>query len=410
VSSQVKVFKEPDLVALLADEPELLAFADAIATTKAGRRSGRRWPPLLVAFVTVVVALAAAAVWERGGTPSLVERALAAVGEGPVVHVVIEQQTENVYVELESGERIPQLQQIELWIDERRSMEHEVRRIDGRVVSEVLVTPELMVSPHPPVYTCAWITAHPAAARKARVSCDPKNAHLGYTPQLDPALANFVDGYRSALQKGTAKEIGNGEIEGKPVTWLSLRVENGPTAEIAVDEDTGKPVRVRERGRTYDVLLLETLGASEGNFRAREQRQPQPVYGSAGAEGPIPLNKASEWVPGALWLGPTAHGVPLSLVELQFPTTGFGLRSGRPVERGVGVELRYGNYSPIVIQQSREPQMAYAWYPDAVPREGSVLLGGFGGWLVQDGVYVHIRNQDPDLVVEVARALRPIAG
>jgi hypothetical protein len=409
VSSHVKVFKEPDLVALLADEPELLAFADAIATTKTGRRSRRRWPALLVASVTVVVALAAVAVWERGGTPSLVERALAAVGEGPVVHVVIEQQTENVYVELESGERIPQLQQIELWIDERRRLEHRLTHIDGRVVDEMLVTPELMASPHPPVYTCAWITAHPAAARKARVSCDPKNAHLGYTPQLDPALANFVDGYRSALQKGAATEIGNGEIEGKPVTWLSLQVENGRMAEIAVDEDTGKPVRVRERSRTYDVLLLETLGASEGNFRAREQRRPQPVYGSAGAKRPIPLNDASEWVPGALWPGRTIRGRALSLVELHFPTTGFGLRSGRPVERGVGVELRYGDHSPIVIQQSREPQMAYAWYFEAVPRERTVLLGFRGGWLVKNGVYVRIWSQNPDVVVEVARALRPIA-
>jgi hypothetical protein len=410
VSTQVKVFKEPDLVALLADEPELLAFADAIATTKPGRRSRRRWPALLVASVTVVVALAAVVVWERGGTPSLVERALAAVGEGPVVHVVIEQQTENVHVELESGERIPQLQRIELWIDERRSLEHKLTRIDGRVVDEMLVTPELMASPHPPVYTCAWISAHPAAARKARVSCDPKDAKLGYSPQFDPALANFVDGYRSALRKGTAKQIGKGEIDGNPVTWLSLLVENGRTAEIAVEEDTGKPVRVRERSRTYEVLLLETLGASERNFRPREQRRPQPVYGSAGAEGPIPLNKASEWVPGALWPGRTIRGRTLSLVELHFPTTGFGPTSGRPAERGVGVELRYGDQSPIVIQQSTEPQMAYAWYPYAVPREGSVLLGGFGGWLVQDGVYVHIRNQDPDVVVEVARALRPIAG
>jgi hypothetical protein len=410
VSSHVKAFKEPDLVALLANEPELLAFADAIATTKPVRRSRRLWPALMAASLAVVVAFAAVAVGERAGSPSLVERALAAVGEGPVVHVVIEEPTENVYVKLDSGERIPQLRQVELWIDERRSLEHKLIRVDGTVVDEMLVTPELLASPNPPVYTCAWITAHPAAAKKARVSCDPKDAHLDYTPQLDPALANFVDGYRSALQKGTAQEIGNGEVDGRPVTWLSLQVENGRTAEIAVDEDAGKPVRVRERGRTYDVLLLEALSASRSYFRAREQRRPQPVYGRVGAEGPISLTEANEWMPGALWPGPTVHGLPLSLVELQFPTTGFGPRSGRAVERGVGVELRNGDHSPVVIQQSRKPQMAYAWLPYAVPHGGTVLLGGFGGWLIQDGVYVHIRSQDPDVVVEVARALRPIAG
>jgi hypothetical protein len=408
VSTHVNVFQEADLVALLADEPELLAVADAIATTKPLQRRRRAWPALMAASIAVVIGLAAVAVGQRAGSPSLVERALAAVGDGPVVHVVIEEPTENVYVELDSGERTEQLRQIELWIDERRGLEHEVTRIDGHVVNEMLVTPELMASPHPPVYTCAWITAHPAAAKKAGVSCDPKDAHLGYIPQLDPALANFVDGYRSALQKGTAKEIRSGAIDGRPVTWLSLRIEDDRTAEIAVDDDTGKPIRVRERDRTYDVLLLETVGASEGNFRAREQRRPQPVSGRAGAQGPIPLTEASEWVPGALWPGPTVHGLSLSLVELQFPTTGFGSRSGRPVERGVGVELRYGDRSSIVIQQSREPQMAYAWSAYAVPRPGTVLLGFSGGWLVKNGVYVRIWSQNPDVVLDVARALRPI--
>jgi hypothetical protein len=407
MSTPVKVFNEPDLVGLLADEPELLAVADAIATTRPVRVR-RPWPALLAVSLALLFGLTAAALWEGAGSPTLVERALAAIGNGPVVHVIIEEPTQNVYVDLESGERTPQLRQIELWIDEERSLEHELIRIDGRVVGELLVTPELLASPNPPVYTCAWITAHPAAAKKARVSCDPKDAHLGYTPQLDPALANFVDGYRSALQNGTAKESGKGQLDGRPVTWLSLQVDNGRTAEIAVDDDTGKPIRVRERGRTYDVLLLEALGVSKGNFRAREQRAVAPVYGSAGAEGPIPLTKAAEWVRGALWPGPTVRGRPLSLVELHFPTTGYGPKSGRPVERGVGVELRYGDHSAIVIQQSRAPQMAYAWYAEAVPREGTVLLGFFGGWLVKDGVYVRIRSEDPDVVLQVARALRPI--
>jgi hypothetical protein len=408
----VDVFKEPDLVALLGDDPELLAVADAIAATKPVRGPRRRWPALVAASLTLVVALVAVAVWERAGSPSLVERALAAVGEDPVVHIVIEEPTENVYVDLRSGERTQQLRQVELWIDERRSLEREVTRIDGHVVNEMLVTPELMASSHPPVYTCEWITAHPAAAKKARVSCDPKNAHLGYTPQLDPALANFVDGYRSALENGTAKEMGSGEIDGSPVTWLSLQVENGRTAEIAVDEDTGKPLRVRESRRTYDVVLLETLDPSEGIFRASEQRRPTPVSGRAGAEGPIPLTKAADLVPGALWPGPTVRGLPLSQVELQFPTTGFGPNSGRPVERGVGIELQYGDRPqsalPILIHQSREPQTAYGWHEYVIPREGTVLLAPFGGWLRKDGVYLRIFSPDPDVVLEVARALRPI--
>jgi hypothetical protein len=408
VSARVDVFEEPDLVALLADDPELLAVADAIAATSAAGRP-RPWrAAFMAAALVAAVGVAAVAIWERTESPSLVERALAAVGEGPVVHVVIEEPTENVYVDLDSGERRRQLRQTELWIDEGRSLEHLITRIDGRVVDELLVTPELLASPNPPVYTCAWITDHPAAAKRARVSCDPKDAHLGYRPQLDPALAAFVDGYRSALEQGKAREVGTGELEGKSVTWVSFAGEW--TADVAVEEDSGKPLQVRRGGRTYDVLMLETLSSSESNFRAPDRDRPRPVAGTAGTERSIPVTDAPRWVPDALWAGPAVRAFPLTHVELQFPTTGYGPHSARPVERGVGVELQYGHDAPVVIQQSREPQMAYGWHSDAIAREGTVLLGSFGGWLVRDGVYVRISSQDADVVVEVARALTPIGG
>jgi hypothetical protein len=410
VTPNVNVFREPDLVALLAAEPELLAVADAIATTRPMRRPRRARPALLIAAVALAVGLAAVTVWDGGDRASLVDRALAAVGEGPVVHAITRAPTGNVYVVLETGERTPQHVETEIWFDQVHKTEHTIRRVEGRVVEDMLVSPSSDTGPRPTVYSCAWITAHPVEAKKAGVSCDPKNADLDFTPHLDPALANFVDRYRSALEDGRAKEIGQGELEGRPVTWLSLQLDKARTAEIAVDDDTGKPVRVREGGRAYDVLLLETLGASEGNFRTPERRA-EPASGRAGAVGPIPLAEAPEWVSGALWPGPTVGGLSLAEVELQFPTTGFGPDSGRPVEGGVGIYLRYGEHSEIRIQQSREPQTAYAWgHPYSVPRPGTVLLGFFGGWLVKDGVYVRIWSQNPDVVVDVARALRPIEG
>jgi hypothetical protein len=404
----VKVFREPDLVALLADEPELLAFADAIATTRALRHHSRAWPALLAAAAALAVTLAAVSFWDGGGRASLVDRALAAVGAGPVVHAIIRAPTENVYVDLETGRRTPQLAETEIWFDQGRETEHTIRRVEGHVVDDMLLSPSSDSGPHPTVYSCAWITAHPVEAKKVGVSCDPKNAHLDFTPHLDPALANFVDGYRAALEDGRAKEVRKGEVDGRRVTWLSLALPGGRTEEIAIEEETGRALRLRRGAQTYEVVVLETLARSEGDFRTPE-RKAEPASGQAGKVGAIPLAEAPEWVPGALWPGPAVGGISLSEVELQFPTTGFGPYSRRPVERGVGVQLRYGDHPSVLIQQSRVPQAAYAWIHDyAVPRAGTVLLGFFGGWLVEDGVYVRIWSQEPDLVLEVARALRPI--
>jgi hypothetical protein len=154
--------------------------------------------------------------------------------------------------------------------------------------------------------------------------------------------------------------------------------------------------------------MLETLSSSEAHFRAPDRDRPRPVAGRAGSQRSIPVADAPRWVPDALWAGRAVRGFPLTHVELQFPTTGYGPNSGRPVERGVGVELQYGHDASLVIQQSREPQMAYGWHRDAIAREGTVLLGFFGGSLIRDGVYVRIWHPDPEVVLDVARALTPI--
>jgi hypothetical protein len=408
VTTHVNVFREPDLVALLADEPELLAVADAIAATRPVRRHRRAWPAVLAAAAGLAVVLAAVSVWVGDERATLVDRALAAVGKGPVVHAIIRAPTGNVYVDLQTGKRTPQQAETEIWFDQVRKTEHTIRRVEGRVVDDMLLSPSSDTGPHPTVYSCAWITAHPVEAKKAGVSCDPKNAHLDFTPQLDPALANFVDGYQAALEDGRAKEVRKGEVDGKRVTWLSLALPGGRPEEIAIEDETGRALQLRRGAQTYDVVVLEALARSEGDFRMPE-RKAEPVSGRAGRVGAIPLVEAPEWVPGALWPGPAVRGLSLSEVELQFPTTGFGPASGRPVERGVGVTLRYGDHPSILIQQSREPQTAYAWgHDDAVPRPGTVLLGFFGGWLLKDGVFVRIWSEDPDVVLQVARALRPI--
>src|SRR5207248_1342318 len=78
--------RDPDLLELLADKPELLAIADAVAATQQPprrtllhRRSVRVGVVAAAALVAVVVAL----VLPRGNS-GIVDRALAAIGTGSV--------------------------------------------------------------------------------------------------------------------------------------------------------------------------------------------------------------------------------------------------------------------------------------------------------------------------------------
>lgn len=418
MSTHVDVFQEPDLVALLADEPELLAVADAIATTRPIRRRRLAWPALLAAVVAATVGFVAANVWEGEGKSGLVERALAAVGEGPIVHAVIREPTGHVYVELATGKRTPQLREIETWFDQGRRLEHTIIRVDGRMVEDMLQSPEGGLTAHGPIYTCRWILAHPAKAKEAGVSCDPSNADRYQGPVLDPALEQFVGGYREALERGSVKRVGSAVVEGRNVAWFSIALARGGAEEVAVDEETGRPLRVRtivngEHTRVYDVLVLEALEAGEGDFDPPTRADALPASGQVSEADQIEPAEAPASVPGALWPGPTVDGLELEEVELHVLTTGFGPDSGKPVERGVGVELVYGEktgtpFHQVRIQQSAAPQIAYAWHSYDDPPEGTVLLGFFGGWLRKDGVYVRIWSHRPDVVLEVARALRPI--
>ncbi|HYY64237.1 MAG TPA: hypothetical protein VE688_06470, partial [Gaiellaceae bacterium] len=92
-SAAVLPLRDPELLELLADDPELLAFADAVASTRSAapavRPRRRRFAVLAAAALllgaAVAIAVALTIPWSHN--PSLVDRALAAVGEQPVLHV-----------------------------------------------------------------------------------------------------------------------------------------------------------------------------------------------------------------------------------------------------------------------------------------------------------------------------------
>src|SRR5688500_1867670 len=117
----MSVAVDRELLESLQDRSDLVAVADAIADTqrpRAARRLSRR--TALVAAAAVVAAVAAlAAPWgERG--PATVERALAALGSGPVLHAVVEYTGEDVVIDLATGRERPFVHRAEYWYDAER--------------------------------------------------------------------------------------------------------------------------------------------------------------------------------------------------------------------------------------------------------------------------------------------------
>src|SRR5438093_898467 len=159
--------RDPELLDLLHDDPRLLAIADAVTATQ---KRKARLPRQLLAIPVIVAALIVVALFApwQGSTPSLFDRALAAVGDEPVLHVVT-QTSEPVdwqLVNLATGERSAPTFTVrtEIWYDGERGLEHSITRTNGTVSDDWLQTPQGVTSQDGPVYTCAWIQAHPVEA------------------------------------------------------------------------------------------------------------------------------------------------------------------------------------------------------------------------------------------------------
>jgi len=433
--------RDLELLDLLRDEPELLAVADAVATTQRRRRMLR---PLL-AIPVLAAALIAVALFapRQGSGPGLTARALAAVGDKPVLHAVVrEERPVGWYlVDLSTGARTaPRLTvETEMWYDRSRGLEHKVTRTNGRLTDDVLQTPDGVTSREGTVITCAWIARHPVEATRKRVSCrlDGENGTVPRNvpepaPIVDPALAGFVSGYRDALAAGAVRKAGEGEIRGRPVYWLELTLEQPrpPGADrdlepirerVAVDRETYRPLLVRaEHGVSYEVATIETVPAEDADF---SKPVPLPAEerissGSVVASEEVGLDEARSVLGReAFWAGRQIEGLELVHVEHQILKTGYARSTGLPPRQTDGLELEYKSGTAfLVIHEAMAPSFAYRWptrdtlWP--VPPVGAVLIQPFGwGFLHREGLYVSIMSSlGEDAVLATARALEPIPG
>jgi hypothetical protein len=428
------------LLAEIAPDPEPRQWAPRSRSLRRARFKRGRWeaPALAVALSAVVIMLLVVSPWE--GSPSLTERAQAAIGDAPVLHVVTEQPPfpfERL-VDIETTKVVPRARQTEVWFDESRALKKSVERVGGVVLNEMLETPQGGFTQGGPLITCAWIAAHPIEATKLRVSCN-ENMENGTTPRqileappiLDARLAGFVDHYRAALESGQAHEIGRDTIDGRRVIWLRFTWEAAnprgkapPQAnaqDVAVDASTYRPLRLRSADGSWsaDVTVAETLPYDPSLFRRPEQGPPRPSNSRTKETSPIELSQAAALLGRApLWLGEEWRGLRLvEVTELEL-VTGYGLFSGREPTFSKGIRLTYAGEGGsrdegprVIVSESSQCEFALFWQCGLlVPREGQLQAHGFPNTALAriSRLYLTIQSTAPGLdLLTIARSLEP---
>jgi hypothetical protein len=266
---------------------------------------GRRPLAVVIAPVAVILAVAAAALlWPFGGQQqvSVLERALAAVGNGPVLHVVLRGEWGGTLIDLQTAAREPVYGERELWYDPERGV-RQIVRFGGQVQEDTF---------------------------------RPVDELGRYEPKV---LRLLADDYRDALASGRARNLGPGEAYGEPVYWLRVDAESLPDAadgkdhewahDVAVSRSTFEPVATRETrdgnpgpGTGERILQLESV---ERSHAVLTPTGPRGLDGTAFSEGreQIPPEDALEALGRTpLWLGRTYAGLPLAQVVRKDTKTG----------------------------------------------------------------------------------------
>ena len=381
--------RDPEVLETLRDEPELLALADAVADTQRLRRPPRRRSlarPLALAAAGAA-ALVTVLLWPGGGSGNpILDRALAAIGDGRVLHLGTRVPVGAELINLSTGRTIVPTYQIESWSDRSSTRFHLIFRYQGRIVGEAV---------------------HQAGSSAAG--------------QVDPAYTALWSGYRQALASGEAKLERSGKLYGRPIYWLRFpSLGHGrPGSLVAIDRGTYKPVAFRfavegRRPIDYRILLARTEPYTPATFR-RRTKQASPLGGSlshgSGVVGAPPSVKLGK---GWLRAGPRLAGLRLSSTHpMSVESNGHA---------STGLELVYGTEQSarsITISELKRPDDPASW--KTIPKGWLRLQAGeessgrgashpfWTGQVVLHGLYVTIETGvSKRAVLQAVRALRPV--
>jgi hypothetical protein len=434
----------------LTPEPARLPDWDAVLRDARPRRRSLALQLAVATGFAALVALFVVAPWKGSERVGILDRALAAAGDGPVLHVVFRGGWGGTLVDLKSGERTPVYGEREVWFDPSRDLVHQISRFGPKVEGEELYE---------------------------------RN-------EGDRELTSLWRDYRPALENGSARVLGRDTIDGMPVYWIIVRALMLPDVadhkdhelaqQVAVSQETFKPVAMRYtrdrrvmEGATERIIRFETVDLEDADFTSAPERSSNGAAVMQGSE-PIPLSQAADVLGRTpYWLGPEFERLPMSRSERAFSAIGrheetlmtgpdadkilrcvrlrhmrrpscrrgapsFQIRGDKVYVRGpvrwgrrqTGLTLFYGQVGDDPATFKKEDAVPLYAEPNVVltekddlskrllgspgptsyaPPAGSLLLmPGSSGFLVRDGVYISIRAPKDELVIEAAKALRPM--
>lgn len=335
------------------------------------RRARRRAALRLGAAAALVASIASVvAFWPTDGTgPAVLDRALAATGDGPVLHLVYESELPRTIVDLATGERTEVRAEHEVWFDPQAGL-RETERFEGVVQFDV---------------------------------------SLGAAEMSEHAVSIYGSlgaGYREALESGRAKVVGEQVIDGTPVYWI--RVEAGH--DVGVSRDTFEPayVRVMQGGTPAlnRITTYETVEAGSAPLEGTRKSLPSRAA-SYGSE--IELADAGKLLGSdPVWAGASLAGLPLESVrEVRLPAQhadvpGLSLIYGLPQARA--------HFEITQSASLAEGLTMLVGVHGYTPPEGTALLAGSMALIRSNGLVVAIHASDEETAIAVARALRPYSG
>jgi hypothetical protein len=408
MTGTTSMLRDRELVEMLAEEPELLAIADALATSSSEEQLARpRWnraaviklvaAPSLIAAAAVVVVL----LWPFAPSPSVLDNALAAIGTRPVTHVVLESELGSYLLDLRTGKRIATSGRQDIWYQSTRGLL--VRWTFRGVPSGTVFYPRSKLVPGSSRY-----------------------------------VSQFVLSYRAKLRAHAFHVTGRGIVAGTAVYWLSSTptyIGRDPTRkqvqQVAVSRATYKPVYFRvlynDRivpGTAQRVLSIATLNAAPSGLRGH--RSMTTGVGWDLGYTPIPLTQARAQRPRPI--------IPPEIAGLRLTWTGNSPFITGP--NGVtvhGVCLYYGTVVKTGLPNDDQPSFTGAYievvefphanrmtrfyagrFPangaaliNALPAQGPVVddVGAHTATLQTNSGYVLIQASTDRLAIEAARAL-----
>lgn len=366
------------------------------------RRAG-----LLAAAAAAVLAVLLA--WPFGGAErgGVLDRALAAVGDGPVLHVVLEGSWGGEVVDLQSGRRsrLPGIS--ETWYDEERNVVRRVSRLGEVVQDDVTYRPGECAG-QPGVRACF---GRPDEAALARA-------------------------YRDALESGSARVSGADVVGGTPVYWIVVRREELPdvadgrvhpwTQQVAVSRTTYEPVATRETrdgvegpGTRQLVRTLEYVSADTAGFGDPARRPASgPFAFEPGFGQRLTLGAARELVPGLVWLGEEFRGLPFAWAGRTTWKSGYDRARGIWNDEVDGVLLVYGRLrvqngsaaldGPSIVIRETLRRLPPPLGGPLVPPAGSAYVSGGNAVVRTNGVFAVVQARDESVALAAARALAPV--